>query len=42
MHAYAESGVTTLSVTPHAPTRAGRLDTIRRVAEALDTEGLRS
>jgi F420-dependent oxidoreductase-like protein len=42
MHAYAESGVTTLSVTPHAPTQAARLDTVRRVAEALDAEGLRS
>jgi F420-dependent oxidoreductase-like protein len=40
MHAYAESGVSTLSVTPHAPTQAGRLETLRRVAEALEAEGL--
>jgi F420-dependent oxidoreductase-like protein len=42
MHAYAESGVTTLSVTPHAPTQAGRLETVRRIADALDAEGLDS
>jgi F420-dependent oxidoreductase-like protein len=42
MHAYAEAGVTTLSVTPHAPTLAARLDTLRRLAEALEGEGLAS
>jgi F420-dependent oxidoreductase-like protein len=42
MHAYAESGVTTLSVTPYAPTQADRLDTLRQVAQALEAQGLRS
>ena len=42
MHAYAESGTSTLSVTPYAPTQAGRLETLQRVADALDAEGLRS
>ena len=42
MHAYAEAGVTTLSVTPHAPTQVARLDTLRRLATSLDAEGLGS
>jgi F420-dependent oxidoreductase-like protein len=42
MHAYAEAGVSTLSVTLHAPTQTGRVDTLRRLAEALESEGLRS
>ena len=39
MHAYAESGVTTLSVTPHTLTQAARLDMVHRAAAALDAEG---
>jgi hypothetical protein len=40
MHAFAEAGVTTLSVTPFAPTLAGRVQTLRRTAEALEAAGL--
>jgi hypothetical protein len=42
MHAYAESGVTTLSVTPHAPTQTDRTKTPRRVVSVPEAEDLRS
>jgi hypothetical protein len=38
--AYAEAGVTTLSVSPFAATLAQRLHTIRTMAEVLDESGL--
>ena len=38
--AYADAGVTTLSLTPHAPTLDGRLATLRTLAEALERSGL--
>ena len=38
--AYAEAGVTTVSVTPYAPTLAERLETLRALGEALDASGL--
>ncbi|HET7173343.1 MAG TPA: LLM class F420-dependent oxidoreductase [Nocardioidaceae bacterium] len=40
LHAYAEAGVTTLSVATFAATAAERLATLRQVAEALDASGL--
>jgi hypothetical protein len=40
MQAFAHAGVTTLSVSPFAPTLEGRLLTLRRAAEALETAGL--
>ena len=40
LHAFAEAGVTTLSVASHVGDRTGRLDTLRIVAEALDLAGL--
>jgi F420-dependent oxidoreductase-like protein len=40
LHAYAEAGVTTLNLTPFAADEAGRLATLRTVAEALTGEGL--
>jgi F420-dependent oxidoreductase-like protein len=40
LHAYAEAGVTTLSVTTSDPDLQGRLSTLRHVAEALDRAGL--
>lgn len=42
LHAYAEAGVTTLSVSPGAPGLQARLDTLRQLADALETEGLTS
>jgi F420-dependent oxidoreductase-like protein len=40
LQAYADSGVTTLSITPWAPTHEGRLETLRTVVEALAKAGL--
>jgi F420-dependent oxidoreductase-like protein len=40
LHAFAEAGVTTLSVAPHTGDRAARLGTLRTLAEALDLSGL--
>jgi F420-dependent oxidoreductase-like protein len=40
LRAYADAGVTTLSVTPYAPSRDDRLDALRTVARALDDAGL--
>jgi F420-dependent oxidoreductase-like protein len=40
LHAYAEAGVTTLNVAPHADTHQGRVQTLRTMAEVLDTSGL--
>jgi F420-dependent oxidoreductase-like protein len=40
LHAYAETGVTTLSVATYAPTLEERVATLRTVAEALDASGL--
>jgi F420-dependent oxidoreductase-like protein len=39
MHAFAESGVTTLSITPHAHTRQDRLDALEVAAAALQQSG---
>jgi F420-dependent oxidoreductase-like protein len=38
--AYAENGVTTLSLTPFEPTVEGRIGTLRTVSEALDFAGI--
>jgi F420-dependent oxidoreductase-like protein len=40
MHAYAEAGVTTLSVSSFEPDLEGRLSVLRKVAEAYDRAGL--
>jgi len=40
LHAYAEAGVTTLSVATYAPTLDERIATLRTVAEALEESGL--
>jgi F420-dependent oxidoreductase-like protein len=40
MHAYADSGVTTLTIAPNAETLEGRIATLRTVAEALELAGL--
>ncbi len=40
LHAYAEAGVTTLTVAPYAPTLEDRLRTLRVMAEALEASGL--
>jgi len=40
MHAYAEAGVTTLSVAPHADTPTARIETLRSVVRAYDRAGL--
>jgi F420-dependent oxidoreductase-like protein len=40
LRAYAEAGVTTINVTPFAADEAGRIDTLRTVADALDAAGL--
>jgi alkanesulfonate monooxygenase SsuD/methylene tetrahydromethanopterin reductase-like flavin-dependent oxidoreductase (luciferase family) len=40
LHAYAEAGVTTLSVAPHAEGLEARTHVLRTVAEALDASGL--
>jgi F420-dependent oxidoreductase-like protein len=40
LHAFADAGVTTLAVSPFAPTLEGRLLTLRRTAEALEAAGL--
>jgi alkanesulfonate monooxygenase SsuD/methylene tetrahydromethanopterin reductase-like flavin-dependent oxidoreductase (luciferase family) len=40
MQAFAEAGVTTLTVSPFAPTLEARLLTLRRTAEALEAAGL--
>ena len=42
LHAYAEAGVTTLSVATYAPTLEDRLATIRAMAEILEASGLAS
>jgi F420-dependent oxidoreductase-like protein len=40
LHAFADSGVTTLSVAPYARDHAARVDTLRTVAEQVDAAGL--
>lgn len=40
LHAYAEAGVTTLTVATYAPTLDERLATLRTMAEVLDASGL--
>jgi F420-dependent oxidoreductase-like protein len=40
MQAFAEAGVTTLTVAPYASTLEGRVQTLRRAAEALEAAGL--
>jgi F420-dependent oxidoreductase-like protein len=40
MHAYAEAGVTTLTVSPFATSLEDRITTLRQAAEALDASGL--
>ncbi len=40
LHAFAEAGVTTLSVSVFAPDQARRVHALRQVAEALDASGL--
>ncbi|MDQ1247435.1 MAG: hypothetical protein QG597_1805, partial [Actinomycetota bacterium] len=40
LHAYAEAGVTTLTVGTYAPTLAERVATLRTMAEVLDEAGL--
>jgi F420-dependent oxidoreductase-like protein len=40
LHAYAEAGVTTLTVATYAPTLAERVATLRTMAELLDETGL--
>jgi F420-dependent oxidoreductase-like protein len=40
LHAYAEAGVTTINATPFAADEAGRVDTLRTLADALDATGL--
>jgi F420-dependent oxidoreductase-like protein len=40
LQAFAEAGVTTLTVSPFEPTLEGRLLTLRRTAEALEAAGL--
>jgi F420-dependent oxidoreductase-like protein len=40
MQAYAESGVTTLALTPVATSLEGRIETLRTAAEALDKSGV--
>lgn len=42
MHAYAEAGVTTLTISPFAGTLEGRIETLRRVADAIEAAGLAS
>jgi F420-dependent oxidoreductase-like protein len=42
LQAYAASGVTTLSITPWAPTFDGRMDTLRTVVDAMDKAGVAS
>jgi F420-dependent oxidoreductase-like protein len=42
LQAYAESGVTTLSITPWAPTHEGRLETLRTIVDAMDKAGVAS
>jgi F420-dependent oxidoreductase-like protein len=40
MQAYADAGVTTLTISPWAATLEGRIDTLRRAGEALEAAGL--
>mgnify|MGYP004593140721 CR=1 FL=1 len=40
LHAYAEAGVTTLTVSPWGESLEARLATLRTVAEALDLAGV--
>ena len=40
MHAYAEAGVTTLTISPWAASPEGRIDTLRKAAEAMEAAGL--
>ncbi|MFL6137179.1 MAG: LLM class F420-dependent oxidoreductase [Frankiaceae bacterium] len=42
LHAYAEAGVTTLTVATYAPTLEDRIATLRIISEALDAAGLAS
>jgi F420-dependent oxidoreductase-like protein len=42
MHAFAESGVTTLSITPHAHARSDRLAALEVAADALQQSGVRT
>jgi len=42
LHAYAEAGVTTLTISPYAPTLEGRVQTLQTVAGALEAAGLAS
>jgi alkanesulfonate monooxygenase SsuD/methylene tetrahydromethanopterin reductase-like flavin-dependent oxidoreductase (luciferase family) len=40
MHAFAQAGVTTLTISPFAATLEGRLQILHRTAEALEAAGL--
>jgi alkanesulfonate monooxygenase SsuD/methylene tetrahydromethanopterin reductase-like flavin-dependent oxidoreductase (luciferase family) len=40
MQAYADAGVTTLTVSPFAPNLEARIETLRRTAEAVEAAGL--
>jgi hypothetical protein len=40
MQAYADAGVTTLTLSPFAPDLDTRIETLRRTAEALEAAGL--
>jgi F420-dependent oxidoreductase-like protein len=42
LQAYAGAGVTTLTISPYAPTLEGRVSTLRAVAEAVESAGLAS
>ena len=42
LQAYADAGVTTLTISPYAPTLEGRVSTLRAVAEAVESAGLAS
>jgi hypothetical protein len=42
LHAYADTGVTTLSISPAAPTLEERLTALRTVADAAEAAGLLS
>ncbi len=42
LQAYADAGVTTLTISPYAPTLEGRVSTLRAVAGALESAGLAS
>jgi alkanesulfonate monooxygenase SsuD/methylene tetrahydromethanopterin reductase-like flavin-dependent oxidoreductase (luciferase family) len=40
LHAYADAGVTTLTITPFGVTLKDRVQILRQTADALDTAGL--